>query len=109
MNCWRNTKIITNGPTATEITIHSSLTNEIIQAEKEVKEESNLLVKLGVVHANNMMILDELLNPHHEGDLEKWSPEEIFSSTLAEDSSSHNEDDQAQGDIENKFIFEKKS
>ncbi|MBW0471062.1 hypothetical protein O181_010777 [Austropuccinia psidii MF-1] len=56
-----------------------------------------------------MMSLDELLNPHHEGNLEQWSPEEIFSATLAEDSAAHNEDAQGQGDGENKFIFEKPS
>ncbi|MBW0573586.1 hypothetical protein O181_113301 [Austropuccinia psidii MF-1] len=75
MDFWRHTKIINNGPTATNITIPSSLNNGIIQYEQEVEEESNFLVKLGFVHAKNMMGLDELLNPHHEGKVDQWSPE----------------------------------
>ncbi|MBW0552014.1 hypothetical protein O181_091729 [Austropuccinia psidii MF-1] len=109
MNFWRHTKIITNGQTATEITIPSTLTNEIIKAEQEVKEDSNFLVKLGDFHAKNMMSLNELLNSHKEGNLEQWSLEEIFSSTLAEDSAAHNGDSQGQGDGENELIFEKPS
>ncbi|MBW0485306.1 hypothetical protein O181_025021 [Austropuccinia psidii MF-1] len=108
-NCGRHTYIITNGPKATEITMPSSLTNDITQYEQAVEEESNFFVKTGVFHGKNMMSFDELLDPHHEGNLEKWSPEESFSTTLAEDSSAHNRNSQGKGDGQRKLICEKKS
>ncbi|MBW0479691.1 hypothetical protein O181_019406 [Austropuccinia psidii MF-1] len=109
MNFWRHTNIITNGRTATEITMASRLTNEILQAEQPVQEKSNRLVKVGVFHSKNMMSLNELLNPHREGGLEQCFPEDIFSATLAEDSAAHNKDAQGQGDGEKKFILEEPS